>query len=214
MRIAGCILLYLLLMPNVCFTKLMDFPLDELYSQSQYIVIGRVISVSRPESPTKSGFIDIQKSIKGNLPSRLLRINIDKEWGCDTSSLIMGENLLLFAAHSPKRNCLRISNSGRGRMPISTHKGINYVTIYPEVKLPSKVRIIPGLDKRYPFIRRANLKDLLSHLKSIKNGDNTNTDKIVTTKSGVNSYGHYKTGVVTETLKSIKNREHSLKPKR
>lgn len=73
---------------------------------------------------------------------------------------------------------LQIAYAGRGKMPVSTVDGLDYVTLYVEdVILPKNIKTIPGTEKQYSdFIRSVQLREILLLIEQQLNNHNSYTN--------------------------------------
>jgi len=146
--------------------KLGSFTLETMIGESDSIVIGFVRSVTADENGSIVATIKINKTLKGDTANELV-ISVDRSWTCDISEAKAGERILLFIFSDKKTGKNRISESGRGRMPIDSVDGKEYATFWREVIMPQGVEIIPGPEPMYKFIQRARLSDLLAYINKV-----------------------------------------------
>ncbi len=102
----------------------------------------------------------------------------DSTWTCDITDAVAGETALLFlystgwvdherasfrselARRTHGAKVYTITHHGRGRMPRSVVEGTEYVTFWPEVRMPSGIPIVAGPEPQYDFIRNVQLERL------------------------------------------------------
>ena len=73
---------------------------------------------------------------------REVRYYASPSWTCDTSFAKKGERVVLFLTKQKDSKLLRITHSGRGRMPMRDVKDKRHATISDDVILPDKTPTI------------------------------------------------------------------------
>jgi len=149
-----------------CHAKVAATSLGELVGLSDLIVVGRVIDIPSVEK-TRVAEVEVTQVLKGRLAGTTLYLLAQPTWTCDTSTAVKGESALLFLqqprgrisamtykepprlrarlqARKNKGPFMVIAWSGRGRMPLRTVRGENYVALPGDVRVPSSLKTIRG----------------------------------------------------------------------
>ena len=170
-RLACRIIVSFVLMsfPAMVSAKVGKMDLKELVARSDLIVVAKVSKVedgpadAKPEderfSAVRVATAEVIETWKG-APPREVRFLASPTWVCDISEAEKGEQVVLFLTRRKEEPSLRISHSGRGRMPLRMVKGKTYATLWDDVRLPEGTATVPGPEPEYSFIRSVELSKL------------------------------------------------------
>ena len=156
-----------------------------LVRESDAIVLGKVIGVDTING-VRIARVKVLQTYKGRRLD-VLSLVAEPAWLCDISDAVKGETaLLLLHSYSKPRNASEqplfspraspqelkaggaavpiflLMDSGRGRMPIRTIVGAQYVTLWADdVRLPIAVRTVAGPKPRSSYIRSVRLSEIV-----------------------------------------------------
>jgi hypothetical protein len=170
----------LLLWPATAFPVPGQVSLKDLVSTSDTIVVGTVSRVLKVEGVLVAE-VEVERTLKGGLRPRQYFL-ASPRWGCDIAEAVAGERALLFLvnvpdalyAHLPTGFAAaygkldtgtaisRLADSGRGRMPVRSVKGIDYVTVWTDsVEIADGMTAVPGPIPEAWFIISVDMSQML-----------------------------------------------------
>jgi hypothetical protein len=156
-----------------------------LVRRADVVVLGKVISVETING-VKIARVKVLETYKGRKLD-VLSFVAQPTWTCDISDAVKGETALLLlhsyknprktseqASFSPRSSpeeleargavkpILLLMDSGRGRMPVRTIAGQQYVTLWvDDLRLPASVRTVVGPRPKSSYIRSVRFSDIV-----------------------------------------------------
>ena len=148
------------------FGKVAPTSFDRLIAKSDVIVVAEVDAVEQDANGYSWATATVKEARKGS-PSRTFRFFATGAWTCDISHALKGETVVLFLLSVQNRewvprtssfsstgppvtrgqHSLVIAHSGRGRMPVSSNNGEEYVRFWGDVD-PGD---LPAIGGRRPY---------------------------------------------------------------
>lgn len=147
--------------------------LKQIVAESDIIVLAQVRAVSIEKATPSSHPLEISReneqhavarvseTWKGN-PSETIKFLASPTWTCDITGAVVGEETVLFLRlRSPE--LFEVVLAGRGKMPLRTVDGLQYVSLWDQVIMPAEVPMIDGPSPHSKHIRSVKL-DILREL--------------------------------------------------
>lgn len=156
-----------------------------LVRKADVVALGKVVGVDLING-VKIARVKVLQTYKGHRLD-VLSFVAQPTWTCDISDAVTGETaLLLLHSYSNSRNTSEqplfspraspakleaggaakpiflLMHSGRGRMPVRTIAGQQYVTLWAdEVRLPASIRTVTGPQPKSSYIRSVRLTEIV-----------------------------------------------------
>ena len=156
-----------------------------LVRKADVVVLGKVVRVETING-VKIARVKVLETYKGRKLD-VLSFVAQPNWTCDISDAVKGETALLLlhlytnlrktsepALFSPRSSPAELEaggavkpifllmDSGRGRMPLRTITGQQYVTLWvDDVRLPASIRTVAGPQPKSSYIRSAQFSDIV-----------------------------------------------------
>lgn len=149
----------LLLGQGPVLAKVAPATLADLVRRSDFIGVVRVEKVSGriPLIRQRRASATILHSWKGPRTG-VVKFVAQATWTCDISDAKVGEETVVFIQGD------HLALAGRGRMPIFSREGRQYVAIWSDVFLPASLATVKGPEPDYDFIRGVLVDDLVAEL--------------------------------------------------
>lgn len=164
MRTAWFTILFVWIATSHAFARVGSIALNELPRESEIILVAKVKSVTQPLIGRRYAKAEVVEVWKGDQKERV-EFLASPTWTCDVSEARKGETVLLFLIKGGKSRSFTIAHSGRGRMPLRTVNGKEFVTFWPDIRLPKGTPTIDGPRPEWEFFRSveiAIIRDLVN----------------------------------------------------
>lgn len=171
----------LILSSKPCLSYVIEITLTKMIKISDYIILGKVRNIVTI-GKTRYAVIDVVRTLRAkSRVGRLLYRLYDGFFACDITTAIKGETALFFVKDSdnsdqkPPGDGKRIVSdiwSGRGRMPVSTVKGREFVALWTAtVILPKCIEntSIPDQVTRFSSKKSVPLDEMLEYMEKVIN---------------------------------------------